>query len=314
MFDFCLMIKSYRNDFDYCMRLVASINRFNVDNVPTYIVVEKEDLVLFSQFTNDNITVLATESIPVDFVETGFNGISPGYINQEIVKLAFWKLQKAKHYLCLDSDGEFIRPFSLGDFMASTDEPYTFLTEDRNLQIDRNYFDAHWVGREILLRKILVAIDYKPKFIETCHNHQVFSSHVLQDFEENFLSMNKYSYSDILKISPYEFSWYNFWLQKRFPDNIHKREPNFLIVYSEQMELTMRLQGIIKDDISRGYVGLILNSNYSRGFGVIESSDNRIDSLARLIGFNELLRIFTSRVKLGIEIKFLSRWRKKNRD
>ena len=198
--------------------------------------------------------------------------------------------------------------------MASTDEPYTFLTEDRNLQIDRNYFDAHWVGREILLRKILVAIDYKPKFIETCHNHQVFSSHVLQDFEENFLSMNKYSYSDILKISPYEFSWYNFWLQKRFPDNIHKREPNFLIVYSEQMELTMRLQGIIKDDISRGYVGLILNSNYSRGFGVIESSDNRIDSLARLIGFNELLRIFTSRVKLGIEIKFLSRWRKKNRD
>jgi len=62
------------------MRLVASIKRFNVDNVPTYIVVEKEDLVLFSQFTNDNITVLATESIPVDFVETGFNGISPGYI------------------------------------------------------------------------------------------------------------------------------------------------------------------------------------------------------------------------------------------
>ena len=79
------------------------------------------------------------------------------------------------------------------------------------------------------------------------------------------------------------------------------------MIHTEQMELTMRLQGIIKDDISRGYVGLILNSNYSRGFGVIESSDNRIDSLARLIGFNELLRIFTSRVKLGIEIKFLSK-------
>ncbi len=39
-------------------------------------------------------------------------GIRPGYINQEIVKLAFWELGLTENYFCVDSDAVFVRPFA----------------------------------------------------------------------------------------------------------------------------------------------------------------------------------------------------------
>lgn len=307
MDNFCFMIKSYDLDFDYCQRLVESINKFNYDKIHTYIVVEGIYEKQFQQLANSEISIICLEEIPEKFVETGFDGISAGYINQEIAKLSFWKLKLVRNYLCLDSDSEFVRTFYLNDFMFDDKTPYSFLTEDRQLQSDSTYYEEFWKVRELKLRKILHEIDFSPKFLETCHNSQVFSSLVLEDFEHLFLMVKNYSIIDILRISPYEFSWYNFWLQKRFPDLIHKREPCFLMIHTEGMELALRIQELDETDISRGYIGLILNSNYSRGFGIIDTADQRNNSLARLISFRDLAQISALRLQLGFKIRVSNR-------
>lgn len=306
------MIKSYDLDFHYCQRLVESINKYNYDKIHTYIVVEGIHEKLFQQLANSEISIICLEAIPEKFVKTGFDGISVGYINQEIAKLSFWKLKLAKNYLCLDSDGEFMKTFYLSDFMFDDETPFTFLTEDRQLQSDPNYYEEFWKNREAKLGKILKEIDFSPRFLETCHNFQVLSTLVLEDFEDSFLKEKNYRIIDILQISPYEFSWYNFWLQKRFPEFIHKREPIFLMIHSEVMELAFRIQELRIQDLdetgpARGYLGLILNSNYSRGFGLIHTTDSRNSSLARLIGFKDLARICIIRLRLGLKIKVSNR-------
>ena len=306
MHNFCLMIKSYSKDLDHCRRLVDSINLFNVDNIFTYLVVEELDIEDFKSLETDLIAVVSMESIPVDFALTPINGISVGYINQEITKLAFWKLGLSKNYLCLDSDCKFIRPFYKSDFMFDYETPYTFLTEDRALQADNVYYEQYWVSRKESILRIVDAIGYAPEFIETCHNTQVFSGKVLDHFENSFMAKKNLSYTDVLEISPYEFSWYNFWLQKNFQQDLQKREPNFLMIHTEQMELNMRIQNINESDVARGYLGIVWNSNYSRGFGVVDGSDDRTSSLARLLTFREMWAILLKRVELGFKIKIFS--------
>jgi hypothetical protein len=267
------------------------------------LVVEELDREKFESLATDSIAIVTMESIPVEFATAPINGISTGYINQEITKLAFWKLGLSKNYLCLDSDCKFLRPFFKSDFMNNENVPYTFLTEDRALQADPSYYATHWVSRQRSLDLILEEVGFSPNYLETCHNTQIFSSKVLENFEKSFMEKKNLSLTDILAISPYEFSWYNFWLQKNFNHELIKREPNFLMVHSEQMELNLRIQNISEADIARGYVGVIWNSNYSRGFGVVDGADNRTSSLARLITFKELFVILTVRVKHGLKIK-----------
>ena len=303
MHNFCFMIKTYSKDIDYCKRLVDSINLFNVDNIFTYLVVEELDREKFESLATDSISIVTMESIPVEFASAPINGISTGYINQEITKLAFWKLGLSKNYLCLDSDCKFLRPFFKSDFMYNENVPYTFLTEDRALQADPNYYATYWVSRKLSLESILEEVGFSPNFLMTCHGMQVMSSSVLEHFEINFLQQRKLEIRKILEISPYEFSWYNFWLQKNFQDNLRIREPNLLTIHSEQMELNLRLQNVSESDIARGYVGVVWNSNYSRGFGIVDGADNRTLSLAKLLTFNELFVIFTKRLKLGFKIK-----------
>ena len=303
MDNFCFMIKSYDLDFDYCQRLVESINEYNYDKIHTYIVVEGIYEKQFQQLANSEISIICLEEIPERFVKTEFDNISAGYINQEIAKLSFWKLNLARNYLCLDSDCKFLRPFYKSDFMYNDNVPYTFLTEDRALQADPNYYATHWVSRKRSLELILEVLEFSPNFLMTCHGMQVMSSSVLEHFETNFLQQRKLEIRNILEISPYEFSWYNFWLQKNFQDNLRIREPNFLTIHSDQMELVLRLQNVSESDIARGYVGVVWNSNYSRGFGVVDGADRRTSSLARLVTFKEIFAVLAKRVKLGFKIK-----------
>ena len=66
----------------------------------------------FQKFKESNIEIFSDESITDYLVEDdSVMGIRPGYINQEIVKLAFWEKGLCENYFCMDSDGVFIRNF-----------------------------------------------------------------------------------------------------------------------------------------------------------------------------------------------------------
>ncbi len=267
---FVVMLKTYRDDALYVRRLIDSMARYNVDNVPLYVVCPDEDINIFKEICSRVTATILPESLfqshlTSEFVQLEHEDftIRPGYINQEIVKIAFWEIGVADNYLCIDSDAEFIRPFYASDFIAPDSFPYTTLTEDFSLIVDSYYYHmCGWEGRKKRIQRINEAIDFPQTNFETSHGCVVFNSRVLKDFYENFMLKNGFSYIGILKICPYEFSWYNMWLQKTKVIPIHKREPIILCFHHEQQLKQYKSAGIALADLARAYVAIVVNSNF----------------------------------------------------
>lgn len=288
--ELALLLKSYLPDLSYAQRLVDSVRQFNVDHLPMFIVVPDDETEQFAHLGGDGITVLSEELLRDHLTDSPIAGFSPGYMNQQIVKLAFWELGLAANYLCMDSDAVFLRPFGRADFMAAPGVPYSFLTEDAELASEPEYYRDHWAIREPKLRRIQQEVGLDSERLLTCHQHAVFSATVLRSFRDSFLAPRGLDYADVLAISPYEFSWYNMWLQKAQPIPVVMREPIFKTFHNASQHLEYLLRGVTNDDVARGYVGLVINSNYSRGSGVVSMDDARYESLASYVPVSDLLR------------------------
>jgi hypothetical protein len=97
MHSFAMLLKSYAADAAYAKRLIASFHRFNSDSIHLFIVVPGVDLETFRSVIDavspaqaaEQITLLDEEQLGQYLVTEPVHGLRPGYINQEIVKLAF---------------------------------------------------------------------------------------------------------------------------------------------------------------------------------------------------------------------------------
>jgi len=290
MAELALLVKSYAGDFEYASRLVKSINVHNVDSLPVFIVVPEAARKQFGVFASEKITILGEDLLSSHLVHEDTAGFSPGYINQEIIKLAFWELGLCDNYLCVDSDAEFIRDFGRADFMARPGVPFTFLTEDRELQAEPGYFVDTWQTRIKSLEKIRAEIGYQGRWLLTVHGHAVFSAAVLTSFVNDFLRPRGWDYKDALALSPYEPTWYNTWLLHTSVIEIVPREPVVKTFHNSTQHLDYVLREVKTEDISRGYVAVVVNSNYSRGDGVLSLSTSPTQLLASYVGFGDLFR------------------------
>jgi len=295
-----LLLKSYRGDFDYARRLVSSFHAHNADGLDMYVVVPEADVEIFDSFTTDHIHVMSEEPLTHYFTDHEINGIRPGYINQEIVKLAFWELGLADNYFCVDSDAEFVRDFTASDFLAPDGFPYTVLVEDKDLKTDPAYFRDYWTSREKSIAAIAEHVGFQDEAVRTCHGHQVFNSSVLQSWKEDFLKPRSWSYLDALKVSPYEFSWYNIWLQKTRHIPIHQREPLVKVFHSEHEHLSGILSGIDQHDLARAYVAVVINSNYARGIDVAPLNAGKAQALAPYVSYSEWFQVFSTKVRSSL--------------
>ena len=149
-----MLLKSFADDFDYAQRLILSFRKFNADDVHLYCVVPPADLSRFELFRGPDVTLLAESELGQYLVDKPVHGMRAGYINQEIIKLAFWELELTENYFCVDSDAEFIRPFYRSDFMVDEHTPYTVLVEDNELKVEPRYYREYWQQRELELRHI----------------------------------------------------------------------------------------------------------------------------------------------------------------
>jgi hypothetical protein len=271
MHQIAILVKTYIGDIEYVERLIGSYQKHNSDNIPLYIVVPNSDLFKFKKFKDENIELSSDESVTKYLVkDDSVRGIRPGYINQEIIKLAFWEKGFCENYFCMDSDGVFIRDFFISDFMYDDVTPYTILVEDNELVVDPEYYKANWAGREKLIRIIQKELGLIDKRILTCHAFAIFSCKVLESFYNNYLLPKNKNYIDLMKIAPYEFSWYNMWLQKDKTIQIEFKEPIIKFFHQKSHHLEYLAKGIKVSDIARGYIGYNINSNYSRQNGVVD--------------------------------------------
>ena len=292
-----MLCKSYSGDFEYAQRMVKSFHQFNSDSIQLFVVVPETDLELFAPLSGDLVTLLSEQLLTHHLVDHEVHSMRPGYINQEIVKLSFWELGLAWNYFCVDSDAEFIEPFSVSDFMFDSGTPYSVLVQDLELAVEPEYYNQYWVSREAELRSIAELVGVDSRVVLTCHGHTVFSLRVLQSFVNDFLNPRDWTYSDALEFSPYEFTWYNMWLQKSRVIAIHPREPWIKVFHNQSQHMEYVLRGIELSHIARGYLGVVVNSNYSRGLGVVNADSSHSDSIATYLSYPQLAAILVSKVK-----------------
>ena len=292
-----LLLKSYAGDFAYAERMIASFDAHNPDGLMLYCVVPSEDVALFTPLASRTVIVMGDESFTPYFTAEPIHDIRPGYINQEIVKLAFAELDLAENYFCVDSDAVFVRDIHEHDFIAPDGHPYSVLVEDNELKVEPRYHREYWQSREKALRRIAKEVGLNDDVLRTCHGHQVFSAAVLASFRNDFLHPRSWTYLDALRVAPYEFTWYNFWLQRCGIIPVHQREPLVKVFHHEGQHLEYILRGITTDDIARGYLALVVNSNYSRDLGLIDADASKPESLSQYLSYGEVGALIAAKAK-----------------
>ena len=284
-----LLIKSYARDFDYLRRLESSIREFNREDLPVFLIVPAADVQLFESVDLPSVQLMAEEDVVGQYlVSESAHGLSAGYLNQEIVKLSFGETGLLANYFCVDSEAVFVRPFGALDFLRQGDEPYSVLVQDKELEVEPRYYREHWVGREEAIRQIMEFVGLDDPIMKTCHGHQIFSSRVLQSFSEDFLAPRGWTYTDAVMEIPYEFSWYNMWLQKSRVIPIHQIEPLVKVFHNEDQHLEYVLRGINMSDIARAYLAVVVNSNYSRDLGIVGAAGNKIGLASSYLSYAEV--------------------------
>jgi len=107
---------SYSKDLKRVERLLHSLKRHNIDKLDVYISVPEKDIHLFKdllsshRFTliNEKDILLTNPKINQDKLYS-----QRGWIQQQVIKSEFWRLNISENYLVLDSDCVFIKDFSL---------------------------------------------------------------------------------------------------------------------------------------------------------------------------------------------------------
>ena len=110
------------------------------------------------------------------------------------------------------------------------------------------------------------------------------------------------SFADLLAISPFEFSWYTLYLQANRTIDIHQRESLFRYVHTPQQYTLLSLSGVTGEDMSRGYIGLTINSKFSLNLGLAELGAPMEEVLGRYVSFRTLGRAVLVRVGLAVRI------------
>lgn len=266
MLSFAFLLKTYRGDEYRAKRLVASWNEYNVENLKMFILCPEDDVTLFKNLETDNIRVIEEEKIDVPIFEEDARW-NKGYLNQEIYKLAFREKGLCANYMCIDSDALFIRPFYKWEFMYDDETPYTSLEEDNVLRADYYYNNKYWHGRREWISKKEDEMNFYPCHLLTCRGFQIFSCKVFKSLKEDFMKSKGYDYKNLIKVSPYEFSWYNLWLQKTKVIDIHQIECLFKYFHLKQYHIGYVLFEMKLEDWAEGNVGIRVHSNYGLGVG-----------------------------------------------
>lgn len=297
-----LLVKSYGGDLPYARRLMASLDRHNVEQLPTWIVVPDEDMPAFRDFVTPTRHLMGESTFAQHLVSEPIGELRTGYANQEIVKLAFAELGLVENYFTIDSDAVLVRDFGADDFLFDDTTPFTVLVEDNDLKVDRAYYEQYWVSREASLRRIQAEVGLDDSRILTCHGHQILNATVLRSMREEFLAPRGWTYADMLAVSPYEYSWYNFWLQAAQPIPIHIREPLIKVLHTAEQHLEYALANVTPADVARGYLGIVVNSNFARTWGMdVHHDEDAATTIARYLPWSTLLDSVKVKTKAAIK-------------
>jgi hypothetical protein len=155
-----LITPSYAPDRELCADLVRSVRRFAPAGTRHIVVVPEQDVPAFAALEDLGATVVSTRSVmPRGFLKVPFANVwlsvrSPwppvrGWIAQQIVKLQAVARSEADAVLVVDSDVEFIRSFTVADFLVDGQVPLYRVDDAVSAELPRHMlWDA--VARRLL--------------------------------------------------------------------------------------------------------------------------------------------------------------------
>jgi hypothetical protein len=209
---FVLYCKTYEGDAQRLARLADSIRRFNADRIRFYVSAPSKDRALFRKILGGDFDLLDDEEIIAanSRAVTSRYASMDGRITQQIVKSEFWRLVPCRAYLCIDSDGKFLRPFRCSDFIDNDGIPFTVIHENKELLQMAFRKGKHKVVRDFERESERM----KVRFGRTGPNYLfgpapfLWSAAVWRDLDEKYLQPRDMTFWDAIDEDACEWRWY----------------------------------------------------------------------------------------------------------
>jgi hypothetical protein len=87
------------------------------------------------------------------------------------------------------------------------------------------------------------------------------------------------------------------WLQKTQLIPIEIREPLVKVFHHEGQEIEYALRGITPADIARGFLAVVVNSNYARSWGAVGEPNSTEETLAKYVPYDVLMKALSRKVR-----------------
>ncbi|CAB4633587.1 unannotated protein [freshwater metagenome] len=87
------------------------------------------------------------------------------------------------------------------------------------------------------------------------------------------------------------------WLQKSQDIPVHQIEPLVKVFHNQDQHLEYILRGVTKADIARGYLAVVINSNFARGLTNVSVDESKPDALAPYLSYGELVKTGLAKIK-----------------
>jgi hypothetical protein len=278
--DIVLYCKSYRRDFLRLKRLLESINRYNIDQIPFYISTPEDQYQELQSVlgVGTGYQWVADEDIVAVNPMASFEKYKtmPGGLSQQIIKSEFWRLGLTQNYLCIDSDSFFIRDFQKSDFLSLDSIPYTVLHQNKELfQIAANR-GQYKVERDLRIESERVKTLFGrigPNFY-CAPAPFIWSAKVWQSLDTEFLQPKGINLWDLITPEYPETLIYGETLLKYHAIPLIAIEPLFRIYHYDWQYFLMRRLGETEAKVAKHYLGIIYQSAWDAelNFGVSKKS------------------------------------------
>ena len=268
MRDLVLYCKTYSRDFLRVKRLLASIDQFNVENIPVYISTseaEREELERLLGATTQYHWV-SDESIigSNPKVTLGIEKSRSGSLAQQAIKAEFWRLGISENYVCLDSDCIFIKDFRHSDFISADGSPYTVIYQNKEFfQLAKNRARDKVINNLVNEGNAVKALFERtgPNYYCPCPPF-IWSAKVWASLDQQYLQPRGLSFWDISNKDHPETLLYLEALLKYRAIPLYPIEQLFRIYYYDWQYFLLKRLGERQSGLNVNYLGVIYQSNW----------------------------------------------------
>lgn len=267
MFNLVLYSCTFRKDLKRTVKLAQSIQKHNKGNIPFYISVPAEDVILFREHLEGfDVTVFDEKDIfktnPKLDIEKLYQ--IRGGLRQQVIKSEFWRLGLSENYLVLDSDCIFIRDFDETDFIFSGDIPYSVIHEGRDVLQATERFGPKKIRQHFFADRqpIMDALGRKGITYDFGYAPFLWSRKVWESLDSNYLSPNGMNFLDAVLLCGSEFTWYGESLINFRAIPIYPREQLFKHYHYEHQLWADQVLGFKENILACDYLGVVYQSNW----------------------------------------------------